>query len=156
VHFHHGKEEGLDLDDLKKYEAVIGLSFVSILLFLTLTILKFRYAKALQSDSLYKDGICSLIGTALSMAMFFNAILVQSNPTVWWVDPIVALFCGIFAILYGISSLYHAKNVQKIPICSLTWFMNHDHDHTIPSITSTTQTTGNGIPDDKINDLEMT
>lgn len=150
LHVHKGKMDGI-VDDIEKYASVIALSFISIIVFITITILKFRYAKVLQSDSLYKDGICSLIGTLLSMAMFLNAILVQNKPWLWWIDPTVALLCGIFAIMYGIGSLHHAKTVQKIPICSFSWFMNHDHQSN-----STATPTSNGIPDDKINDLEMT
>lgn len=151
VSFHSGKLEGI-VDDLQKYESVVVLAFISIILFFGLTAVKFRFAKALESDSLYKDGICSLIGTFLSAALYLNAILVQSNPTLWWIDPVVALFCGTFAILYAISNLKYAKTVQKIPIFSLKWFTT-DPDHPTPSIT---MSDANGIPDDKNIDLEMT
>lgn len=42
---------------------VRALSFLSLFVFGILSALKFRYSNRLDSPSLYKDGICSLIGT---------------------------------------------------------------------------------------------
>ena len=47
---------------------LFSISFVSIIVFGTLTILKFKYASDLDSESLYKDG--------MSLALFFYAIVI--------------------------------------------------------------------------------
>ena len=88
---HNGPESSYDL------ATIYVMAFFSVFLFSFLTILKFHYGNKLQSASLYKDGICSLIGTTLSIALFINTILIDHYPGLWWMDPIVALFAGILA-----------------------------------------------------------
>ena len=118
------------IDDIEKgpetsdeLKVVYALAFVSIFLFLFLTILKFKYGNVLQSASLYKDGICSLIGTVTSVAMFVNTAIVDNFPTLWWLDPLVALLAGVFAFCYGIYTLVVASFFQGLPIFSLSWWM---------------------------------
>ena len=63
---------------------VIAIAFTSVFIFGSLAIFKFHYAKLLQSDSLFKDGLCSLIGTVLAGALFINTLIIQAYPSVWW------------------------------------------------------------------------
>lgn len=103
-------------------EAAIAISFFSMPIFGTLALLKFRYAKALESESLYKDGICSLIGTVLAVALFLNTIIIHNSPAAWWLDPIIALFAGFIAFFYGIHGVYVAKSREKHAIFSMSWW----------------------------------
>jgi hypothetical protein len=101
---------------------VLGISFVSILVFGLLTIVKFHYAVLLESASLHKDAICSLIGTVLSAALFINTLIIDHFPEAWWIDPAVALGCGIASIIIGLYAIFVASCVQKLPICSPRWW----------------------------------
>ena len=55
---------------------VFVVSFFSIWFFAVLTCFKFRYAVRLESHSLKKDGICSLIGTILALALLINTLII--------------------------------------------------------------------------------
>ena len=121
---------GTAINDLKQganepYDlaGAVIISFFSIPLFFVLTVLKFRYADQLSSPSLYKDGICSLIGTVLATAMFVNSLLIASTPEAWWVDPLIALVGGLCAIWIGAKAVIEAQFKDKIPIFSLKWWM---------------------------------
>jgi hypothetical protein len=102
---------------------VIYIAAFSVLIFGTLTIFKFHYAHALSSESLYKDGVCSLIGTILASALFVNTIIIKSRPEIWWLDPFVAMVCGFAALFIGIHSLFISWKQKRVPICSLSWWM---------------------------------
>jgi divalent metal cation (Fe/Co/Zn/Cd) transporter len=78
-------------EDTEKLRLVLIVSFVSIFVFGLLTVIKFHYSGMLQSASLLKDGICSLIGTVLSAALFSNTLVIDNVPGAWWIDPLVAL-----------------------------------------------------------------
>lgn len=101
---------------------VLGISFISILVFGLMTIVKFHYAVLLESASLHKDAICSLIGTILSAALFINTLIIDHYPEAWWIDPAVALGCGIASIIIGLYSVFLAGCVHKLPICSPRWW----------------------------------
>lgn len=109
-------------EDMEQLAGVVALSFFSILFFSVLSCLKFRYAVRLDSPSLYKDGICSLIGTILAIALFINTLIIAANKGAWWIDPVVALFAGIFAMIYGIRSVFVAYAHQGLPIFSFSWW----------------------------------
>lgn len=75
-------------------EIVIAIAFTSVFIFGTLAIFKFQYSKLLQSDSLFKDGLCSLIGTILAAALFINTLIIRTNPSLWWlVRYLVGIHC---------------------------------------------------------------
>jgi divalent metal cation (Fe/Co/Zn/Cd) transporter len=78
-------------EDTEKLRLVLIVSSVSIIVFGVLTVIKFHYSGMLQSASLHKDGICSLIGTVLSAALFSNTLIIDNVPGAWWIDPLVAL-----------------------------------------------------------------
>jgi divalent metal cation (Fe/Co/Zn/Cd) transporter len=116
-----------DSDELK---AVVLISFVSIFIFGALSVFKFHYALALESPSLYKDGICSLIGTVLSGALFINTLIIDKASSVWWIDPIVAVGAGVAAIVIGARALYTARYKEDLPIFNLSWWMLSQGDGT--------------------------
>jgi hypothetical protein len=73
-------------------QLVIAIAFFSVFVFGTLTIIKFRYSKVLESESLFKDGLCSLIGTILAIALFVNSLIIRSNPSLWWLVSSICIF----------------------------------------------------------------
>jgi Co/Zn/Cd efflux system component len=101
---------------------VIGIAFTSIVVFGSLTIFKFQYANKLDSSSLYKDGVCSLIGTVLAVALFINTLIIRANPLVWWLDPLVAMLCGFAALFFGMQSVLVLCK-RGVPICRLSWWL---------------------------------
>lgn len=103
-------------------QAAIAISFFSMPIFGTLAVLKFRYAKALESESLYKDGVCSLIGAVLAVALFLNTLIIHNSPNAWWLDPVIALFAGFIAFFYGIYGVHVAKSRDKHAVFSLAWW----------------------------------
>lgn len=128
-------------EDAFQEEAVIVMSFFSILLFGTISMLKFRFAARLDSPSMYKDGICSLIGTILAVTLLVNTIIVIRNPSVWWIDPIVALMAGIAAIYLGVRALWMAYTSEGLPIFSRDWWSGATTESTSKT-TSEEQTKG--------------
>jgi divalent metal cation (Fe/Co/Zn/Cd) transporter len=129
---------------------VVGIAFSSILIFGTLTIFKFQYSNRLDSSSLYKDGICSLIGTVLAAALFVNTLIIRTNPQVWWLDPLVAMVCGFAAFLFGMQSLLVLCK-RGVPICRLSWWFMSRGDGTEDKNDSSTRPSS----DDGVSDLEM-
>lgn len=113
-------QEGMESPE--KLSLLLGISVSSILVFGLLAVFKFHYSVLLQSASLHKDGICSLIGTILSAALFCNTLIIKHVPSAWWIDPAVALGCGIASIGIGIHAIVVASCFQKIPIFTLSWW----------------------------------
>jgi divalent metal cation (Fe/Co/Zn/Cd) transporter len=113
-------EQGVEEEE--KLRLVLWVSLTSIFIFGVMCIFKFHYSILLQSASLHKDGICSLIGTILSGALFINTLVIKHFPEVWWIDPAVAVACGIASILIGLYAVCVAMCVKKIPIYSLKWW----------------------------------
>lgn len=112
----NGAENDYDL------QLVIGIAFSSILIFGALCVFKFQYANKLESSSLFKDGVCSLIGTVLAAALFVNTLIIRANPDVWWLDPLVAMLAGIVALFYGMYSVILLCR-KRVPICQLSWWL---------------------------------
>lgn len=113
---------------------LLFMSAISFLVFGTLTWIKFRYAKLLDSPSLEKDAICSLIGTVLSGSLFLNTLIITAYDGLWWVDPFVAILCGFASLYVGFKALYVAMFVDALPICNPRWW-----------VSSQGETTGNGM-----------
>mmetsp|Transcript_16311 Transcript_16311/g.27640 ORF Transcript_16311/g.27640 Transcript_16311/m.27640 type:complete len:262 (+) Transcript_16311:77-862(+) len=118
------------MEDFSQLSALLGISLSSILVFGLLSLVKFHYSILLKSASLHKDGICSLIGTILSIALFINTLIIRRVPEAWWIDPAVALGCGVASLAIGVHALFYASCVQKIPICSYRWWMFSQGDGT--------------------------
>jgi len=116
--------KGYEEEDDAQLWLLYYLAFGSLLIFGALSVFKFRYADALNSPSLYKDGVCSLIGTCLALSLFFNTVLsLSTDGQLWWLDPSVALICGVSCLIYGLYSIYIAFVREGLPIFSLTWWI---------------------------------
>ena len=109
-------------DDPENLSAVAGIAFCSIVVFGVLAAFKFQYANVLESISLYKDGLCSLIGVILSCTLFISSLLIQQHPGIWWIDPTVAMFCGFGAIFLGSLHVRQARQKEHLPIFTLEWW----------------------------------
>lgn len=97
-------------------------SFISILVFGSLSVIKFKYARDLNSPSLYKDGICSLIGTSLSASLLLTTAIIEHSPKAAFIDPTVSLLIGIGAMYYGFRVVY--RMVQSgVPIFHPDWWV---------------------------------
>ena len=113
--------EGPNMSD--ELDVVLVLAILSVIVCGALAAAKFQFAKCLKSESLYKDGICSMIGTALAAALLMNTILIREMPQFWWADPAFSMVCGFFALFLGVHSLYVAWKIRRIPIFSCSWWM---------------------------------
>eukprot|EP00531_Pseudo-nitzschia_arenysensis_P002751 CAMPEP_0116126710 /NCGR_PEP_ID=MMETSP0329-20121206/6471_1 /TAXON_ID=697910 /ORGANISM="Pseudo-nitzschia arenysensis, Strain B593" /LENGTH=291 /DNA_ID=CAMNT_0003620799 /DNA_START=284 /DNA_END=1159 /DNA_ORIENTATION=- len=103
-------------------EIVLAMAGTSVFVFGILSLFKFQYANALSSESLYKDAVCSLIGTVLGAALFTNTLIIRRKPEIWWLDPGVAMICGFTALFLGFNSMYVAWRVRRVPIFALSWW----------------------------------
>lgn len=122
-------------DEVEKLNAVIGISFFSIIIFGVLAVFKFQYSVRLNSPSLYKDGVCSLIGTILAIALFMNSLIIESAPDAWWIDPLVAIIAGAGAITFGLYGICMAYFRDKLPLCSCRWwFASHGSGKEEPGV----------------------
>jgi Co/Zn/Cd efflux system component len=113
-------------DQTVNEKAILLVSFFSILVFGTLSMIKLRYASKLDSPSMYKDGVCSVIGTFLAAALFLNTAIIMRYPTIWWVDPIAAFVAGVAAIVLGVRAIYDAYAVEGLPIFSKNWWLQNE------------------------------
>jgi len=106
----------------EQQRTVIALSFFSIFIFGVLAVLKFKYSVKLSSASLYKDGVCSLIGTILSVGLFIDTLIIRSAPDAWWIDPVVAMGAGLGAIIFGLYGIFVARYRENLPIFKCGWW----------------------------------
>lgn len=135
------------IDDLAKgpekksdLNLIMKLSAVSIFVFGTLAIFKFHYSQKLNSPSLYKDGLCSLLGTVLSCALFVNTLIIEKYPQTWYLDPVVSILCGVVAAGLGIHAVWVAWRVQRVPIFTLRWWFVSQGDGTSSAAATQQQT----------------
>ena len=111
----------LDNDPEQDLALLFIISFVSIIVFGGLTVVKFKYATELDSPSLHKDGICSLIGTCLSASLLLTTAIVEEHPKAGYLDPVVSLLVGVTAIFYGFKVIIDLL-VNGVPIFHPEWW----------------------------------
>jgi hypothetical protein len=142
--FSRGQEESDNVN------AILFISFVSIFLFGALAMIKIRFASKLNSPSMYKDGICSVIGTFLAVALFINTAIVIRYPNIWWVDPIAAFAAGVVAIVLGIRAIWNAYTIDHLPIFSKNWWFQKE-------VTITQKADGSNNPEDHtdVSDIDL-
>lgn len=155
--FADGEEESMENLNVIYYVAL-----VSIFIFGIMAAVKFQYARVLNSSSLRKDGICSALGTILAVSLFFNtSMTMASNGSLWWLDPLVAIVCGIGSMVYGLKGVYKAYVKEGAPIFNCSWWLyggqknveeeEGDYEMPVPvtmttTPTPTTTTNNNSIP----------
>jgi len=115
-------------EKMENLEKVALTAIVSVVVFGFMTAIKFHYAKLLQSASLQKDAICSLIGTILSGSLFVNSLIILNRSSTWWLDPLVAFGCGTAALVIGMKSIYIAYVIQGVPVCDPRWWLTSQGD----------------------------
>ncbi len=96
-------------------------SLVSIIFCGALAIIKFKYAADLDSQSMYKDGICSLIGVCLSASLLLTTAIIESFPAAWYIDPVASLVLGVGATVYGFKLVIDMV-LSGVPIFNRDWW----------------------------------
>jgi divalent metal cation (Fe/Co/Zn/Cd) transporter len=109
-------------ESVHELRSVLWISLVSMLVLGLLAIFKFHYSVMLRSASLQKNGLCSLIGTALATALFVNTLIIQNVPKAWWIDALIAWACGVVAICMGIHAVVEASVFRGLPIFTYHWW----------------------------------
>ncbi|KAL7478491.1 hypothetical protein ACHAW6_004252 [Cyclotella cf. meneghiniana] len=109
-------------DDEQDLALLFAISLASIVVFGILTVVKFKYARALDSPSLYKDGICSLIGTSLSGSLLATTAIIEEIPEAGYIDPVVSLLVGLTAIVYGFRAIIRLV-MDGVPIYHPEWWI---------------------------------
>jgi hypothetical protein len=117
-------------EEVSQMKTIIVLSFFSIIVFGAITVVKLQFANKLDSTSLYKDAVCSLIGTVLACGVFVTTFIVHRSPSVWWLDPVFAICCGFAALFLGAYAIYDAAFVEGIPIFKSQWWFVSQGDAT--------------------------
>ena len=110
------------MDEPAHRQLIMAISFFSVICSGTMAVFKFNYSAHLSSPSLFKHGICSTIGALLGMALFFNTLILEANESLWWIDPVVSLVCGLFALFLAGQAIWQAMFVEGLPIFSLHWW----------------------------------
>lgn len=111
-------EHVLEEEDGANFGMLISLPFAVI--FGALAVWKLRLAKALRSQVLYKDGLCSVLGAVLALICFVTAVLeeVSGSPeTMARVDAVASGLIATILCVEGSRTLWH--NVGN------TWALEH-------------------------------
>jgi len=116
-------EKGTEGDE-EDSDKLIIIGLVSIFVFGFMAFIKFHYASMLSSPSLHKDAICSLIGTVLAISLVVNSAIIKSTSKAWWLDPLVALLCGLGCLYVALKSIYFDYVIKGIPILSPRWWIS--------------------------------
>jgi hypothetical protein len=96
-------------------------SLLSIIFCGALAIIKFKYAADLDSQSMYKDGICSFIGVCLSASLLLTTAIIESFPAAWYIDPVASLVLGVGATVYGFKLILDMI-LSGVPIFKRDWW----------------------------------
>eukprot|EP00980_Cylindrotheca_fusiformis_P019908 scaffold7017_cov134-Cylindrotheca_fusiformis.AAC.3 len=115
-------------DEAEDLALIVALSICSVCIFSFLTCLKLYYAKVLSSESLHKDGLCSVIGLLLSVLILINSWLTSSRPEYWKLDPYAAMCCGAVAIGIGSHGLFSAIYRKELNIFSLSFWRGGEEE----------------------------
>jgi len=118
-HLERGADDNVD----EETDTLISIGIPSIFIFGLMAFIKFHYSSMLSSPSLQKDAICSLIGTVLALSLVLNSIIIKSTSKAWWLDPLIALFCGLGSLYVALSSIYADYVVNGIPVLQPRWWI---------------------------------
>jgi len=86
---------------------LLAISIPSVVVFGLLAVLKFwiGHVSNLDSPALRKDGLCSLAGSALSVAVLVGAALQYSGNGIWWFDGACAVGISMGLFFAGARTL---------------------------------------------------
>ena len=100
-------------DKQKKSKMLVILSSISVIVYLTLFVIKYRIAKRLCSRALRTDSIDALCGALLALSIVVTSSTRQFTSKAWFLDSIIALGVAVFSLLYGIYSLVHFVKLYR-------------------------------------------
>lgn len=111
----------LETEKETELDLLFNISFFSFFFCFVMATIKLKYADALNSKSMHKDGICSLIGVALSAALVLTTSIIERYPGWWYFDPVASLILGVAATIYGFKKI-GSMIKNGIPIFSKAWW----------------------------------
>lgn len=110
---------------------VMSISVASFVIFFFLTFLKLYYARVLNSESLHKDGLCSVIGLLLSACIFVSSWVITAYPDFWKIDAYLAIVCGVLAILIGSHGALRAILEKGLNVFSIGFWKGNTEAPTL-------------------------
>mmetsp|Transcript_3759 Transcript_3759/g.12251 ORF Transcript_3759/g.12251 Transcript_3759/m.12251 type:complete len:236 (-) Transcript_3759:789-1496(-) len=111
-------------DEDKDLVELIALYSPSFVVFLLLGVAKIHVGRCVRSQSLQKDGACSLAGALLSAGVLLSAI-VEHTTNVWWLDSFVAIIVSTGLAAKGVSALVLFARQGK-RFWTATFWVGHD------------------------------
>jgi divalent metal cation (Fe/Co/Zn/Cd) transporter len=85
---------------------------IQTLIFSCLAFGKYKVAKKLRVISAYSDAFNKLISALMALSVAVSITIYNSNPNVWYIDPIVGIFISVTIMIYGIWMMYKSfKNI---------------------------------------------
>jgi divalent metal cation (Fe/Co/Zn/Cd) transporter len=85
---------------------------IQTLIFSCLAFGKYKVAKKLRVISAYSDAFNTLISALMALSVAVSITIYNSNPNVWYIDPIVGIFISVTIMIYGIWMMYKSfKNI---------------------------------------------
>ena len=97
----------------EKSKMLVILSSVSVIVYLTLFVIKYRIAKRLCSRALRTDSIDALCGALLALSIVVTSTTREFTSKAWFLDSIIALGVAVFSLSYGVYSLVHFVKLYK-------------------------------------------
>jgi divalent metal cation (Fe/Co/Zn/Cd) transporter len=85
---------------------------IQTIIFSCLAFGKYKVAKKLRVISAYSDAFNTLISALMALSVAVSITIYNSNPNVWYIDPIVGIFISVTIMIYGIWMMYKSfKNI---------------------------------------------
>lgn len=110
-------------DSIEQKAAIFGLAFFSMPSLGVLAWLKIRYGRLIDSPSLSKDGVVSLIGFVLAVSLFIDTLFEVKFESLWFFDPVAAFIAGAVSTFLGVQGL-HAAQREGIPVFDRQWWVS--------------------------------
>jgi divalent metal cation (Fe/Co/Zn/Cd) transporter len=85
---------------------------IQTLIFSCLAFGKYKVAKKLRVISAYSDAFNTLISALMALSVAVSITIYNSNPNVWYIDPIVGIFISVTIMIYGIWMMYKSFIVK--------------------------------------------
>lgn len=82
---------------------IVALASISVMFYLWRA--KLRVAKALDSSTLEKDAVCTLVCIRLSFVLLAGSLLFLVAPDFWWLDAVCAILIGLMIMKEGVDTV---------------------------------------------------
>lgn len=85
---------------------------IQTIIFFCLAFAKYTVAKKLNVISAYSDAFNTFISALMALSVGISITIYNSNPKVWYFDPLVGMFISTAIMIYGIWMMY--KSFRKV------------------------------------------